>query len=343
MRCGVMILADKIIRLRKKNGWSQEELADKMNVSRQAVSKWESAQTIPDLEKILRLGVLFGVTTDYLLKDELENEEYTDGVCNSGIRKITLAEANEYLELRKKASKQIAVATMLCIVAIFPLLLLGVASENPAFGWSEEFACGVTVSGAFPIIMVAVALFLRTGFANAPYEFLEKEPFETEYGVIGFVQEAQKKYRSTYVKCNCIGTCICVLSPVPLLCGVFTNHDFFAVVMLTVTMFTAGIGAVFFIVAGVRWASMQKLLKEGEYAPTEMQKSKLKDTVGGVYWLIVTAVFFIWSFLGNDGNGVKGNQWVSWQYSWVIWPVAGVLFVAVMMVCNLILDKNNKR
>ena len=62
-----MILADKIIRLRRKNGWSQEELAEKMNVSRQAVSKWESAQTVPDLEKILMLGALFGVTTDYLL------------------------------------------------------------------------------------------------------------------------------------------------------------------------------------------------------------------------------------------------------------------------------------
>lgn len=55
-----MILADKIIRLRKKNGWSQEELAEKMNVSRQAVSKWEAAQTTPDLEKILQLGNLFG-------------------------------------------------------------------------------------------------------------------------------------------------------------------------------------------------------------------------------------------------------------------------------------------
>ena len=64
-----MILADKIIRLRKKNGWSQEELAEKMQVSRQAVSKWEGAQTIPDLEKILMLSRLFGVTTDYLLKD----------------------------------------------------------------------------------------------------------------------------------------------------------------------------------------------------------------------------------------------------------------------------------
>ena len=62
-----MILADKIIKLRKKNGWSQEELAEKMNVSRQAVSKWEGAQTIPDLGRILQLSELFGVTTDYLL------------------------------------------------------------------------------------------------------------------------------------------------------------------------------------------------------------------------------------------------------------------------------------
>ena len=65
-----MILADKIIRLRKKNGWSQEELADKLQVSRQAVSKWEGAQTIPDIERILAMSRLFGVTVDYLLKDE---------------------------------------------------------------------------------------------------------------------------------------------------------------------------------------------------------------------------------------------------------------------------------
>ena len=70
-----MILADKIIKLRKSNGWSQEALAEKMNVSRQSVSKWESAQSIPDLEKIILLGEIFGVTTDYLLKDEIESRD----------------------------------------------------------------------------------------------------------------------------------------------------------------------------------------------------------------------------------------------------------------------------
>ena len=90
-----MILADKIIRLRKKNGWSQEDLANKMSVSRQAVSKWEGAQTIPDLEKILQLSVLFGVTTDYLLKDEIEDEELTgDTSSETTVKRISIEEAN---------------------------------------------------------------------------------------------------------------------------------------------------------------------------------------------------------------------------------------------------------
>uniref|UniRef100_UPI004055B29D helix-turn-helix domain-containing protein n=1 Tax=Agathobacter sp. TaxID=2021311 RepID=UPI004055B29D len=338
-----MILADKIIRLRKKNGWSQEELAEKMNVSRQAVSKWEGAQTIPDLEKILKLGELFGVTTDYLLKDEMENEDYTDGVSDPGIRKITLVEANEYLELRKIAAKRIAIATLLCIIAVFPLLLLGVASEYPSFGWSEELACGVGLISMFPIIAIAVGIFIRVGFTNAPYEFIEKEPFETEYGVVGLVKDAQKKYRSTYVKYNYIGACICVLSPVPLLSAAFTENEFLTVVMLVVTMLIAGIGAMFFIVSGVCWASMQKLLKEGEYNPIEKKKSKIKETVGVVYWLLVTAIFFLWSFLGNDGSGISGNDWISWRQSWIVWPVAGVLFGGVMMICDLLINKEQEK
>ena len=69
-----MILADKIIELRKKNGWSQEQLAQKLNVTRQSISKWEGAQSVPDLQKIILLSEIFGVTTDYLIKDEIEED-----------------------------------------------------------------------------------------------------------------------------------------------------------------------------------------------------------------------------------------------------------------------------
>ena len=63
-----MNMANRIQYLRKTNGMSQEELADRMGVSRQAVSKWESEQSTPDLEKIIIMSELFGVTTDYILK-----------------------------------------------------------------------------------------------------------------------------------------------------------------------------------------------------------------------------------------------------------------------------------
>ena len=62
----MMSLAEKIITLRKQNGWSQEELAEHLEISRQAVSKWELGASIPDIDKIVKMSELFGVTTDYL-------------------------------------------------------------------------------------------------------------------------------------------------------------------------------------------------------------------------------------------------------------------------------------
>lgn len=67
-----MKLSEKIMILRKQKGWSQEELAEKLEVSRQAVSKWESGQASPDIEKILKISQLFEVSTDVLLKEEYD-------------------------------------------------------------------------------------------------------------------------------------------------------------------------------------------------------------------------------------------------------------------------------
>ena len=55
-----MIFADKLIDLRKRSGWSQEELADRLGVTRQSISKWESAQSVPDMNRIIMMAKLFG-------------------------------------------------------------------------------------------------------------------------------------------------------------------------------------------------------------------------------------------------------------------------------------------
>ena len=93
------------------------------------------------------------------------------------------------------------------------------------------------------------------------------------------VKEKQKAYHNTYVKSNIIGTCICILSPIPLFIGAFTENDFLCVIMLTITMLIAGIGVTFFVISGIRWASMQKLLKEGEFALEEKKKNKVKEVI----------------------------------------------------------------
>lgn len=142
-----MIFADKLIELRKKSGWSQEELAEQMNVTRQSVSKWEGAQSVPDLEKIIQLSKLFGVSTDYLLKDEIEANENepaslkTDEKLN--VRRVSMEEANKFLSAKAQTAKTIAGGVFLCIISPICLMILSVMSEKLLYNISENAASGI--------------------------------------------------------------------------------------------------------------------------------------------------------------------------------------------------------
>ncbi len=70
-----MKFGEKLQSLRKKQGWTQEELAAKITVSRQALSKWELGTAMPDTENVLQISKVFGVSTDYLLNDEFESDD----------------------------------------------------------------------------------------------------------------------------------------------------------------------------------------------------------------------------------------------------------------------------
>ena len=70
----MMKLSDKLIALRKENGWSQEDFAEKVDVSRQAISRWENGTALPDAQNLLRISKLFNVSADYLLNDDQEDK-----------------------------------------------------------------------------------------------------------------------------------------------------------------------------------------------------------------------------------------------------------------------------
>ncbi|MBO4982029.1 MAG: helix-turn-helix transcriptional regulator [Lachnospiraceae bacterium] len=328
-----MILADKIIMLRKKNGWSQEELAEKLNVTRQSVSKWEGAQSVPDLDKILLLGQIFGVSTDYLLKDTIEEEEYTEEPETGTLRRVSMEEANEFLSVKWETAKGVATGTFLCILSPICLLALGACAEEGYGGVTENMAAGAGLIVLLLMVAAACAIFLFCGFKTKPYEYLETEEIEMEYGVSGMVKERKKQFKDTYARFNVLGTCLCIFSAIPLMVGVMLEGkgDILSVWMVCLTLVIVGIGVIFFIRAGIPWASMQKLLQEGDYTRDAKRKNRKFAPVSAIYWLLATAGYLAWSFATKD-----------WDRTWILWPVAGVLFAAVRVVCDWILKSREK-
>ena len=297
-----MIFADKLIALRKKAGWSQEELAQQLNVSRQSVSKWEGAQSVPDLDKIVQLSLIFGVSTDYLLKDELEAQETAEPEPEQPVRRrVSLEEASRYLGLRKQAAPWLALATFLCVLIL--------------------------------LVAAAVGIFLMCGAKAKPFSFLETEPFETEYGVSGMVRQRRQEFEPTANRLNLIGTILCIVSVLPLFAAMcLSRSDLTYIVAVCLLLGFVALACLAFVYAGTCTGAMEKLLEEGDYTRQRKAKSRLVSTVSVCYWLVVTAVFLLYTF-GPLGNGQARS-------SWFIWAIAGVLYAAVLAVLRLI--GNNK-
>lgn len=326
-----MILADKIVSLRKKAGWSQEELAEQLGVTRQSVSKWEGAQSVPDMDKVVQMSRLFGVTTDYLLKDELEEEAPCAAAQDDDtpLRRVSLTQASAYLALRKAAAPKIAVATALCIISPVTLILLAGMSEVQRFHISENAASGIGLCVLLALVALAVSIFLRTGAEAKEYRFLEEEPFETEYGVEGMVRQRQREYKNTHTRLVTVGVVLCVLAAVPLFAAMCINgSDLLYIAAVCALLVLVAIGCLALVTAGVYQGAMEQLLEEGDYTRPQKKHHKLMGTVTMIYWLTATAVFLLYTY-GPHGNGQP-------RYSWIIWAVAGVLYAAVMGIVRII-------
>lgn len=326
-----MNLADKLIQLRKKNGWSQEELAEQMNVTRQSVSKWESGQAAPDLEKILKLSQLFGVSTDYLLKEELSESGNINTAREINVKKVSMKEAKDFLSVNRETSKSTAFAVFLCIISPICLMILAAVSEPPRYGLSENGAAGIGMITLVALIAIAVAIFILNGSKTAAFKYLEKEMFETEYGVSEMVNEQRQQYKNKYTKSIITGVCICILSIIPIFIGVMINEDddLFMVLMVSITLLIVGIGVFFLVLSSVVWSGFEKLLEQGDFSKEKKKNKTIMDNISGIWWMTATAVYLIYSFVTKN-----------WGYSWIIWVAAGVLYPVVAAIINSIGQKS---
>ena len=331
-----MILADKIINLRKKAGWSQEELAGRLGVTRQSVSKWEGAQSVPDIEKIVQLSRLFSVTTDYLLKDELEDPDpvtMTDAFRQAdpemAYRKVTMEEASTYMKLEEENAPKKALATFLWVSSPITLILLASISEYAIFGITENAAAAIGLCVLILFVAIGVVIYTSCSAKEKEYAFLEKEPFETEYGVTGLVRERKKEFQPIYIRNKIIGTVLCIFSVMPLFVAMGLDAgDIVSCAAVCFMLFVIAVASQLFVYAGTINDSMQKLLEEEEYTRENKARSGIYSAVSTCYWLLVTAIFLFVCF-GPYGNARP-------QYYWVVWAIAGVLYGAVLAILKIV-------
>ena len=338
-----MNLGDKIMTLRRKQGWSQEELAGLCQVSRQSVSKWESGQSAPDLEKILVLSRIFGVSTDFLLKEEYEREQMTqdengapaddkaaddDGSADRheevvACRRIGREEAADFLEHEASWATRMGFGVMMCILS--PVLLIelcglggcGVIPLEDNQGGLIGLIC------LFLILIWPVMTFIRYGIAEREYTYISEGRFALAYGVDVQIQQQRKAYQPVFTRSITFGVTLCLISVIPIFIGAFWEQDVFEILAVGFLLIVVSFAVYLFVSAAITWGSYDRLLKEGDYDPKTGENS-LAGRIGTAFWPLAAAIYLAWSFLSGD-----------WHITWLVWPVAGCVYAAISAACRM--------
>ena len=325
-----MILADKIIELRKKNGWSQEDLAEKLDVSRQSISKWEGAQSIPDMNKILKLSEVFSVSTDYLLKDEIELDSPGEAPkvdTESSLKEVpvSMEEANAFLEHKYQAASQIALGVLLCILSPSLLIVLSTLQESSLLSLSEGKAVGIGVLFLFLLAGAGVALFIKNSIEGDRFHYIEKELLNTAYGVNGMVQEKKSRYQGTYTSQMILGIFLCIIAASPIFISmiIYGEDDLHTALAVPFLLLFVAVGVFLIVKTNIIWDALNMLLEQGDYRREKKMDEHKNETVGQIYWCSVTAIYLGYSFITRR-----------WDISWIIWPVAGVGYGAIRGIVN---------
>ena len=323
-----MILAEKIVRLRKQVGWSQEELAEKMNVSRQSVSKWESTNSIPDLNRIIILAELFDVSTDFLLRDENEAFDSHDENKKPVIIQISLEQAAKYIENKMEVSALITKGVILCLCSVVPLFFFLAMAETNRLNLTGNIATAIGVVCIVVMVSMGINFFLRANQYESDIAVIDNEAFELAYGVHGVFNEKLTKFRPTYNRRLSLGIFMFIISFAPLMfASMLFRGPSITLMMLIVLMLIIAAGIYIVSPVAAKYEAYNNSLKDGPLDTVKSRRVKRAEKLAAFYWPLLIAIFLGWSLWTMD-----------WGVTWIIWPVGAVLFAALVGLMEL-LDK----
>lgn len=243
-----MIFSEKITELRKRTGLSQEQFGDKIGVSRQAVSKWEMAQSVPDINKVMSIADFFGVPVDFLLKDELNLDDLeTKPIPVSSpdtVRKvITLEETQNFFAARKRTGRMVILAIFLSFVSPITGMFLTLAGNE------KLTILGVIIEVIFLLAVAIIIVFAVWG--EKRFKYFKEPDREIDYGVKGVAEDCINDFDRTRLIGIISGIVLLVMSVVPMMiCAVLTDTNNILILLAAVLMLlmvAAGLSSIVYV------------------------------------------------------------------------------------------------
>ena len=356
-----MTLSEKIMNLRKKNGWSQEELAERLDISRQSVSKWESGESVPTLEKIIKISEIFDVSTDYLLKDDFKEEKFdrnessiymnkieeSSYINNRNIssdiaidriigeekanenvikrRKTSFEEVSNYIELAEITAKKFARAVMFCILSPVMLVLLAGFAEQHKIPLKEDHAAVIGLIILLIMVASAVSVFIKYGMKMDKFKYMDR-PIEVDSSSLRFVEEKNDSFEGKLQQSMAFGVALFIIGVIPLIAaGALDAEEYIMVICVALLLVLISIGVNMIVKAEMLREGYEKVLQVGEYTVEEKENSRKNEHLDTIYWCTIATIYLAYSFYTFN-----------WHISWVIWPCAGVFYAVVEAITKVV-------
>lgn len=329
-----MFIAKNLQYLRRRDKITQEELAEKLNVSRQSVSKWEMGEAYPETEKLLALCELFDVSLDGLMRNDLSEAEQSETstvefvqtvseeiAAEEQVREVEPTQFAVYAKHMDKHSRAIAIGVTLILIGVaicialsgFALTLSGFAAQV------AEIMGGVSV-----ILFVAIAVFLFVMFGQMHENFRKRNP------LVSKPSDAVRKGFAAIMAALISGILLDVVFMIvmsSLIEAHVINVDNEEAAICYVT--AAFMFVLAFIVGGIVYMGIQHSKYDlrkcaGENGDENPRRNKLSDTICGVIMMVATATYLLLGFIGDH-----------WHPGWIVFPVGGILCGIVRLIFNV--------
>lgn len=282
-----MNFGENLQNLRKLHNLSQEDLADKMDVSRQTISKWESGTAYPEMEKLVTLCELLECSLDTLVKGNIEKHPDTN-------LKAT------YEQVKSQFSRRIALAIMLIllgVVALFILLNFGEAYNNLA------------ISAFLLFVAVGAPLFITSGIAMKTFE--ENHPTLPNFYTASEINHAQNKFSKLISSCITL-----IIIGVAIFITLQANNLFSedSTIPVAILMLFVAISAPMIVYAGIQ----EEKYNIAEYNTRNSQATKAAENklskICAVIMITATIIYLLLGFILE-----------LWRLNWIAFPIGGML------------------